>query len=232
MTPQLLLDAFRRLLREQPPLDGRGAYGTEQHQWLGRASALVAEWHPLQASSFRVEARAMAGNLNRQMNYGAVLTTIHEAISSIENSLPSQPGQVFGPGAVYDFFRALNELVESATRSIFIIDTYMDNGIFDSYLSNLRQGVEARLLVSRYVESVKVAAEMFRKQRTTSVEVRRSSELHDRVIFVDGSQCWVLGASIKDAAAHKPTYLAPLSGDVVVEKLRIYEGLWSTAIAI
>ncbi|MBK6907595.1 MAG: hypothetical protein IPH08_11165 [Rhodocyclaceae bacterium] len=171
----------------------------------------------------------MAGNLNREMNYGSVLTTLHEAVASRENTLPSQPGQIFGPGAVYDFFKALNELVESASKSLFIIDPYMDNGIFDGYLTNLRQGIGTRLLVSRYAESVRVAAETFRTQRATSVEVRRSSEIHDRVIFIDDAQCWVLGASIKDAAAQKPTYLAPLSSDVIPEKLRIYEALWRAA---
>lgn len=232
MNPQLLLDAFRRLLREQPPLEGRGAYGYEQHEWLGRASSLVAEWDGTQLIVFRVAARAMAGNLNREVNYGAVLTTIHEAIATLENSLPAQPGQVFGPGAAYDFFRALNELVESATQSLFIIDPYLDNVIFQGYLESLRRQLGIRLLISRYADSVKVAARAFIAQHGGQLEVRRSTEIHDRVIFIDSAQCWVLGASIKDAAAKKPTYLAPLPSDVIPDKLRIYEALWQSAVAI
>lgn len=168
----------------------------------------------------------MAGNLNRQMNYGTVLTMIYEAVASLESDLPVETGQVFGPGAVYDFFKALNELVGSATKSVFIVDPYMDNSIFDGYLSNIGSSIAARLLVSRNSDSIKVAAEAFRQQRGAEISVRRSSAIHDRIIFIDSAQCWVLGASIKDAAAKKPTNLAPISSDVAPEKLRIYEELW------
>ena len=226
MTPQILLDSLRHLVREEPPLQGKGTYEAVQHEWLGRASHLIRQWDQTQAIGFQVAARAMAGNLSRQMNYGTVLTMIYEAIASLESKLPADTGQVFGPGAVYDFFKALNELVGGATKSIFIVDPYMDNSIFDGYLSNIGSSVVARLLVSNYADSVTVAAAAFSKQRGNEVSVRRSSGIHDRVIFIDSAQCWVLGASIKDAAAKKPTYLAPISSDVVSEKLRIYEELW------
>jgi len=41
-----------------------------------------------------------------------------------------------------------------------------------------------------------------------------------------------MGASIKDAAAKRTTYLAPLPADVAAQKLRIYEDIWSAATAI
>ena len=232
MTQHVLLNALRHLLLEEPPLEGRGRYEATQHEWLGRASHLLQEWNQYQAIGFKIAARSMAGNLNRQMNYGTVLTTIHEAIASLESTLPVDAGQVFGPGAVYDFFRALNELVASATNSVFIVDPYMDSVIFDGYLSNLDSPITARLLVSRHTESVRVAATAFRNQRGVDVSVRRSPTIHDRVIFIDSAQCWVLGASIKDAATKKPTYLAPISADIVQEKIRIYEELWNTAAEI
>lgn len=232
MTPQVLLDALRRLLREEPPLAGRGRYEAVQHEWLGRASYLILEWNRSEAMGFQVAVRAMTGNLNREMNYGRILTTIHEAIATLESTLPADVGHIFGPGAVYDFFKALNELVGGATRSVFIVDPYMDHRIFDGYLSNLGSSIAALLLVSHQAESLRFAADAFRAQRGVDVSVRRSSAIHDRVIFIDSAQCWVLGASIKDAAAKKPTYLAPLSADVATAKLRIYEDLWNSAAEI
>lgn len=219
-------------MRSPPGLGGHGQYGDDQHAWLGRASALIAEWDATQANGFRVEARSMAGNLNRQQNLGSVMTRIHEAIAAIEYNLPTDAGQVFGPGATYDFFRTLNDLVGGATQSLLIVDPYMDSEVFDGYLSNLRRPIITRLLMTRYVDSVRVAAAAFQGQHGGQIETRRSNDLHDRVIFVDGTQCWVLGASIKDAAEKKPTYLAPLSGDLVAEKLRIYESLWQVATPI
>lgn len=219
-------------MRNQRGLAGRGQYGDEQHAWLGRATALIAEWDAAQALGFRVEARSMAGNMNRQLNFGSVMTTMHEAIAAIEHNLPADAGQVFGPGATYDFFRTLNDLVGGAMQSLLIVDPYMDSEVFDGYLSNLRRPIITRLLMTRYVDSVRVAAAAFQGQHGGQIETRRSNDLHDRVIFVDGTQCWVLGASIKDAAEKRPTYMAPLSGDLVAEKLRIYEGLWQAAAPI
>jgi hypothetical protein len=232
MTPQVLLDGLRELLRNQPPLEGRGDYGDEQRKWLGRATALISEWDRAQAIGFRGEARNMTANLNRQANFGSVLTTIHEAIAALEHNLPADAGQVFGPGAAYDFFRTLNELVGRATQSLFIVDPYMDSMVFDGYLANLERPIATRLLMHRYRDSIKGAASTFQTQHGGQIEIRRSADLHDRLIFIDTVQCWVLGASIKDAAAKKPTYLAPLAEDLVAEKLRIYEGLWQTATPI
>jgi len=59
-----------------------------------------------------------------------------------------------------------------------------------------------------------------------------SNQLHDRLFFVDGDVCWVLGQSIKDAAVKKATYLAPLSPDVAASKLTLYEDVWRQARAI
>jgi hypothetical protein len=166
------------------------------------------------------------------MNFGSVMTTLYEAIASLEENLPHQKGAAFGPGAVYDFFVALNEVVASATKEILIVDPFLDHTIFGSYLSNLKPGVSVRLLISKYAESVKTAAISFRAQHGNVIELRRSSGIHDRVVFLDQQQCWVLGASIKDAAVKKPTYLAPLPHDVVVEKVRVYETAWNSGVAI
>jgi len=61
------------------------------------------------------------------------------------------------------------------------------------------------------------------------LELRKSKTLHDRVIFIDGYVCWIIGQSIKDAAKAKPTYLVQLAPDVVPEKLNNYEAIWTLA---
>lgn len=232
MTQHILLEKLRGLLQNMPPLEGRGAYGQEQFAWLGKASALISNWDKTERISFGVACNFLAGNMNRQANYGLIFTTIHKAITSIEESLPRSAEQVFGPGAAYDFFKALNELVSSAEKALFLVDPYMDAEVFDGYLSALTPGKRVRLLVNRYTNNVKVAAEKFRAQHSSEIEVRSSVQIHDRLIFVDNAQCWVLGASIKDAASKKPTYLAPLANDVVADKLRHYEDIWTASTPI
>ncbi len=232
MDALILLEKFRVLLAIAPPLEGRGPYGQEQFAWLGRASAIVATWDRSEVIFFRVAVDGMTGNFNRVANHGVVFTTMHKAIASLEDQLPRPSGQAFGPGAAYDFFRALRELVLSAEKRVFLIDPYMDAETFDGYLSAVVPGRDVRVLCARYAEDVRVAAEKFSLQQQCKIEARKSNAIHDRVVFVDDSQCWVMGASIKDAAAKRTTYLAPLPADVAAQKLRIYEDIWSAATAI
>ena len=86
-------------------------------------------------------------------------------------------------------------------------------------------------LFSKYAGNLKPALLKFNAQYGSQVEARESQSLHDRLIFIDGVECWVLGASIKDAAK-KATYLAPLEHSVSILKLGYYENTWSSGVAI
>lgn len=232
MDALILIDKLQALLATAPPFEGRGPYGQAQFSWLGRASALISMRDRTEAIFFKSAVDGMTGNFNRAANHGIVFTTIHKAIASLEEQLPRPSGQVFGPGAAYDFFKALRELVLSAEKSVFIIDPYLDAETFDGYLGAFDAGRLARLLCSKYAEEVRVGANKLSIQHTQIIEVRRSNALHDRVIVVDGTQCWVLGSSTTDAATKKATYLAPLSSDIAAQKIQIYEGIWNAATAI
>lgn len=229
MPPEILLAKFRSLLDEMPEMAGRGTYSTEHYSWLAKAFALVQVWNPQESHVFKNSCDWAAGNLNRSHNLATILGTLHRAIAALELVAPKSSSQVFGPGAVYDFFVALTAIIKSAENSLFIIDPYLDEQIFDAYVSSLLPKCSKRMLVNRHSANVKAAAERYCTQHGVSIEVRKSNLIHDRVIFIDGSECWVLGASIKDAADSKPTYLAPLSPDVSKAKFAEYESIWEKA---
>jgi hypothetical protein len=92
--------------------------------------------------------------------------------------------------------------------------------------------VVVRLLTFKYATTLSPALQKFISQKKMVVEVRSSQKIHDRVIFIDGRSCWVLGQSIKDAAKTKPTYLAPLSADTSQLKKAEYEQIWTAATPI
>lgn len=229
MTPHVLLERLKALLQAVPPLEGRGQYGNEQYIWLGQANALMHEWDEIKSIPFKAAVSSLIQNINRPGNYGTLIAFFHDVIARVENSLPQEAGQAFGPGAAYDFFRALNDIVSTAKVQLWIVDPYLDAEVFDGYMQALHPGVSVRLLTSRYLGNVKIAAEKYQAQFGSVVEVRSSNDIHDRVIFVDNDQCWVLGASIKDAALKKPTYLAPVSSDIVAEKRKHYEIIWEVS---
>lgn len=232
MDPHILLSQLKALLVRAPDFRTYSPSSMEHHAWLGQAHALISRWNIIEAVSLKTAADFLGFEANRQWNIGQIFGTLHRAISDLELKLPTDAGQAFGPGAVYDFFKALNELLSSAQKSLFIADPFMDDTIFDTYLSSVPRGITVRLLVGRYTAKIKPAADKFVAQYGALLEVRHSSMFHDRLIFLDGDVCWVIGQSIKDAASAKPTYLAPLSADVARPKLTGYEQIWHTATAI
>ena len=72
-------------------------------------------------------------------------------------------------------------------------------------------------------------AEKHFQQYGTNIEIRKSKELHDTLVIVDNSDYWVVGGSIKDAAAKSPTYLLPLQPQLAQAKRDIYSGVWDRA---
>jgi hypothetical protein len=200
--------------------------------WIGRTHALIARWDRLEAIGFSSAADFLPFQITRANNVAKMLGILHRAIADLELQVPALPNQAFGPGAVYDFLKSLRDLLGSATTSVFVVDPYLDEGIFDAYLSVVPAQVAVRLLTREYAAALKPAVQKFIAQKKMTVEVRISKAIHDRVVFIDGRSCWVLGASIKDAAKAKPTYLAPLAADAVSLKLADYEQIWSSATSL
>lgn len=230
MEPQILLAALKALLDDKPPSWGDYDPTSQTHQaWLGRAYALVQRWNETEAISFRSAMDFLGIPQTLQYNVGQIFAILNRAVGDLELQIPGGGDKVFGPGAVYDFFKALAGIISSASKSLLIVDQYMDDTIVDTYISSIRPPVSVRLLVRKFATSVKSATEKFSVQHKVTVEVRSSNQLHDRIVFVDEGVCWVLGHSIRDAATVKPTYLAPLSADVAKLKLSYYETIWNQA---
>lgn len=142
-------------------------------------------------------------------------------------------GTAFAPGDVYRFFADLQGIVRSAGSELFIIDPYFDGVAFDEYLGVTGKGILIRILARQFAPEVSTFAKKHAAQHGSTVEVRHGGKkIHDRVIFVDQSNCWIVGGSIKDAARKAPTYLIPLAAPIVEDKLDIYEGIWSESRAI
>lgn len=228
----MALAELRALANSVPDFDAYTPTSRPHLEWLAKGSALVASWNKGEAIGFNSCAEHLATPIIRPGNVGRLMAILHRAIAALEYEVPSMPAQAFGPGAVYDFFKAFRELLGSATASILAVDPYLNEQVFDAYISAVGPSISVRLLARNQAAALKPAVSAFTAQTGRSVEVRRSSMLHDRVVFVDGRSCWVLGQSIADAAAKKPTYLAPLPQEVVDLKLADYERIWQSATPI
>lgn len=232
MENSVLLAELRAMADGAPDFNAYTGISRPHLAWIGRAHALLERHNPNDATEFKVSCAFLASNLTRDATVGSMMATIYRAISSLELSVPAQGAQVYGPGEVYDFQKDLKAILHSATSDLLIVDPYLDDEVFDAYLSTVSSSVSTRMLAHKYAASLKSVLPKFVTQHGMKVEIRSSTAIHDRVLFIDDVSCWVVGQSLKDAAKTRTTYMAPLASDATPLKLAEYERIWRTATPI
>jgi len=159
-----------------------------------------------------------------------VLVLMEEAIQNIRLDLEldrrNEIGTAYGPGERYRYFSDLKKIIGGATEEVFVVDPYFNGEAFDNYLGEDSGNVAIRLLVERYVKEVTNYAAKHIEDFGTGIAIRKSNDLHDRLVIVDRADCWISGGSIKDGG-QKPTYLIPFAPGLAEKKLQIYEEIWT-----
>jgi hypothetical protein len=156
----------------------------------------------------------------------------HEAllrslISTLKLQLPEEEIKgVYEPGDEYAFYRDLSSIIQGATQEVFIIDAYLDEQVFNLYVSKVPNGVPVRILTNNIGATVEAVARMYAKNRP--LELRSSADIHDRAIFLD-QRGWVTGQSLKDAARKKPTYIIELNEPLLTASANIHRQIWAGA---
>jgi hypothetical protein len=194
----------------QALLDAR----SPQRWWLSSAGALLNRYDSIHFGTRFETTLTMMGSFpaDRAKYVNQIHGQLADAIARIKLELEldgrAEIGTTYEPGDVYRYFADLKKIIGAATRDVMVIDPYFDGAAFDAYLSELSKGVSIRVLTDRYAKDVLVYAKKHAAQFGTTTEVKRSDDLHDRLVIVDHDACWISGSSIKDAGK-KATYLIP-----------------------
>lgn len=131
---------------------------------------------------------------------------IHEASSQ----------KVFFEGQVYDAFELLVSLVQRAKREIVLIDGYVDTGTLN-ILAKKGPSVTVTVWTHPKASLTKRDVETFNAQYPT-LEVRHTASFHDRFLILDGTEGYLVGASLKDAGK-KSFALARLEDSSVISSI-------------
>lgn len=208
----------------QPQL---GATSTPR-KWLAQVGAILSKLSSSKGTDFKVAMIHVSSHWSYTIEkiQGQVLDAIEELKLELELDGRADIGSTYEPGDVYKFFADLKEIISGVQREIFIVDPYFDGTAFDQYLSTLPQNVQVRILADRYSKDLQKYIAKHSEQFGSTTQLFKTDRIHDRVIFLDRSDCWIVGASVKDAGK-KATYLIPLNPNLVAEKLRIYEEILS-----
>jgi hypothetical protein len=156
-----------------------------------------------------------------------MIAAVNSAVQQLRWRLPD-PKQVFLPaGSTHDAYVEIRKLCSIATHSITIVDSYVDDTVWP-LLKNLPTTIEIRILTMQMKGDFPLEGKTFVTQHKNKVEIRTTKSYHDRFIVLDGTKCWHLGASIKDAGNKAFVMSEILSPALVTAVVRDVQATWNS----
>lgn len=199
-------------------------------QWIARIGALLSRVSIEHKISFQSKRQTTVQfwSVSREPFRQQLLAAAEEIKLELELDGHEDIGTVYDAQHQFDFLRDLKEIILGAQDEVFVVDPYFDGRSFETYLGPLGDSCAIRVLCSKYSNDVAGHIHAFKAQYGVKPQLRKSRKLHDRLVILDGVDCWIVGGSIKDAGT-KPTYLVPLQPGIAPTKVAIYESLWEQA---
>jgi hypothetical protein len=227
----ILLLKLSEALHQAPDFGAKPNFdvNSPQRRWLASVGALLSRLGISHQTNFKASFSILASYWKSAVHQiqGQVLDAIEQLKLELELDGRSEFGSAYAPGDVYRFFADLKNIVNGAQSELMVIDPYFDGTAFDAYLSAVPPGVVVHVLADRYANDVATYVEKHRLQYKSTLELRSSKELHDRIVLAD-DEAWIMGGSIKDAGK-KATYLIPLASPIAASKKAIYAEIWNRA---
>jgi hypothetical protein len=112
----------------------------------------------------------------------------------VKTALPPVQG-IFYDGQIFDAYKFVADLVKSATKSIVLIDNYLNESVL-TLLSKRKENVKCQIFTNKISAQFKLDLEKFNAQYAP-VEVKEFSKSHDRFLMIDDDINHI-GASLKD----------------------------------
>lgn len=125
--------------------------------------------------------------------------SLDERVSNIEKEYKPQEfknSQLFFDGEFYDAYTLIQSLFESANKEIIIIDNYTDRTIIDRLVVK-KSNVQVIIYTSINSRLLAKDINAFNNQYG-GLDVRYTTNVHDRYIIIDQNKLYHLGHSIKD----------------------------------
>ncbi|MDT4290488.1 hypothetical protein RO575_13050 [Methylomonas sp. MO1] len=198
--------------------------------WLGRAASLLKRWAPGRSIMINLHARGALGvsDMLASSDFSSLLMLLHEARHDLRLNEVGPLSTAIDRGSVLDYFEEVRRLLVTARSELFFVDPYLDAEFVSRYLPQVPTGVTVRMLGKKGMAALAPAVDLAAQQFSLKIEVRSSSALHDRFIFLDNTRGFSSGASFKDGARLAPTIFTEIT-DALPAVHGTYEQMWSAA---
>jgi len=226
----ILLLKLSELMDNAPDLSAKpNAGASPQRQWIAEVGALISRVSSEKKLNFST-AKSMLGhywNYAIEQIQGLAFDVIEELKLELELSGRADIGSAYDPGEIYRFFADLKSIVSGAQSEIFLIDPYFDGEAFNNYLADVGSDIKVRIFANKHAQEVKTYIDKHQVQFNSNIDIKKNKKLHDRLIIIDRTDCWITGGSVNHAGNRSPTYLIPVATEIAKDKLEIYEGIWN-----
>ena len=113
----------------------------------------------------------------------------------IKTNLPPNEG-IFYDGQVFDAYTFVADLIRTATKTIVLIDNYVDDTVL-TLLSKKKPDVKCTLLTQKVTKQLQLDIEKANQQYPTFKAIG-FTKAHDRFLIIDQNEVYHIGASLKD----------------------------------
>jgi hypothetical protein len=226
----IILFKLTELIKNMPEhASDADAGASPQRQWIAEVGALISRVSSEKRIIFNTAKAFLSHNWVKAVRQiqGQVLDVIEELKLDLELSGRADIGSAYSPGDAYKYFADLKSIIGSAQSDIFLIDPYFDGEAFNNYLACVVSGIEVRIFANKHAQEVKAYIDKHKIQFNSNIEVRKNKNLHDRLVIIDRSDCWITGGSLNHGGMKSPSYLIPVGTELANGKLSMYDIIWN-----
>ncbi|MCF7794724.1 MAG: ORF6N domain-containing protein [Candidatus Cloacimonetes bacterium] len=146
---------------------------------------------------------------------------MEQIFQAIENKQIKPKQGIFFNGQIFDAYNLLADIIKTATKSIWIVDNYIDETIL-TLLAKNDQNISAALFSKTISKQIQLDIAKYNSQYS-NIRLIKLTKSHDRFVIIDEQFVYHLGASIKDLGK-KWFAFTKLENDSLelIEKLRKY----------
>lgn len=230
LTTEQLLAEVEDVIRSMPSRSIIRHDTQENLAWLGRLSAVVENWDNSKVVRLNGALTQLGSTMAHPATegYRTIVVLLHQAQNDLRLRTTGPTSTALGQGMVFAYFDELRKLIELAKQDILFVDPYLEADFVSRYLGYVSPGVTIRLLSEKRLQSLLPAVDAFALETSAAVEVRSTTSIHDRYVFIDKSACYQSGASFKDGAKSAATTITQIV-DAFSAMSQTYESLWQGA---
>jgi len=154
--------------------------------------------------------------------------TLQELEIALEENQKDFIERIYDENSPFDFHNDIRDIIKSAKKEIFIVEPYIDEDLLEVTLRKVNNSIDIKILANIHNPKGKFVkvSNKFISQHKGKFEAKETDKIHDRGIFIDNKEGWVVGQSLKQGGK-KPTYLIKLQNPRKLEA--IYNKIWLSA---